>query len=54
MKRPWRIDCVVGSMRMEYMEPDPELLEVTERFVREEIDFAGMKAEIHALFKAIV
>ena len=52
--RRYMVDCVVGSMRMEYMEPDPELLEVTERFVREEIDFAGMKAEIHALFKAIV
>ena len=52
--RRYMVDCAVGSMRIENMEPDPELLEVTERFVSGEIDFAAMKAEIHALCKAIV
>ena len=52
--RRYMVDCALGSMRMEYMEPDPELLEITERFVSGEIDFAAMKAEIHALCKTIV
>ena len=52
--RRYMVDCAVGSMRMEYMEPGPDLLEITERFVSGEIDFAVMKAEIHALCKAIV
>jgi Antitoxin VbhA len=52
--RRYMVDSALGSMRIENMEPDPELLEITERFVSGEIDSAAMKAEIHALCKAIV
>jgi hypothetical protein len=52
--RRYAVDCAIGSMRIEGMEPEPEPREVLERFARGEIDLAEMRAEINALAKSIV
>ena len=52
--RHYAVDCAIGSMRIEDMEPDPEVFEIMERFARGEIDLAEMRAQINYLAKAIV
>ena len=52
--RRYAVDCAIGSMRIEDMEPDPEVLEIMERFVRGEIHLAEMGAEIRYFARTIV